>query len=193
LDFDLKQIGLMLERPDFDPIQALQEHREALGKRIERINLLVETVDNTIARLERERDMDEGKMFTGFSEEDLERYKQEAIQRWGDEEVQSSYKLWDSYSEEQKQKIKAEGNAIYNDLVECLPEGPASAEAQSLIGRWHQNLRCFYKPSIGRMRGLGEMYVSDPKFSARFRELHPNLPEFLRSAIRIYCDDLDRT
>ncbi|MGD8632863.1 MAG: TipAS antibiotic-recognition domain-containing protein, partial [Anaerolineales bacterium] len=170
----------------------LHEHRLLLQAEIERLKVLVGTVDNTIARLRGELDMDEKEIFGGLTADQQESYKKEAIERWGEEEVSQSYRLWDSYSESQKQEIMKEGNAIYQDLVDCISLGHADARTKAEITRWHRHLRYFYEPSIARLRGLGEMYVNHPEFAERFRKMHPDLPEFLRAAINSYCDDLEK-
>ena len=52
-------------------------------------------------------------------------------------------------------------------------------------------------PKIGRLLGILQkdptvmVVVDHPDFARNFRELHPDLPEFLRDAITIYCDQLE--
>ena len=67
---------------------------------------------------------------------------------------------------------------------------PTSPEVQAIIARWHQHMRYFYEPTVARLQGLGQMYVDSPDFAKRFRELHPDLPEFMRDAINHYCEAL---
>jgi hypothetical protein len=33
------------------------------------------------------------------------------------------------------------------------------------------------------------MYTEQPEFAAKFRAIHPDLPEFLNQAIQFYCKD----
>jgi hypothetical protein len=51
-------------------------------------------------------------------------------------------------------------------------------------------MRYFYEPSVERLRGLGQLYVESPDFARNFREVHPDLPEYMREAIIVYCDQL---
>jgi DNA-binding transcriptional MerR regulator len=51
LDFPLKNIGQILDEPDFDIIQALEGHKKALGIKKARINTLLKTIDNTLKTL----------------------------------------------------------------------------------------------------------------------------------------------
>jgi hypothetical protein len=80
--------------------------------------------------------------------------------------------------------------AVYNDLIAAMDSGPSSAAVQAIIARWHQHLRYFYEPTPEILRGLGQMYNEHPGFNANFKELHPDLPEFLSKAIAYYVDHL---
>lgn len=192
LDLSLTEIHAILDMPEFDMLAALQAHRDGLDSKIRRLQDLIKTIDSTIMHLTGEIDMSKKQLFKGFSPEEEKKYEQEARQRWGDEEVGASYKRWNSYTPQQQEDIKAEGGAIYLELVSEIEAGkaPTSHEVQAIITRWHQHMRYFYEPSVARLQGLGQMYVDSPDFANRFRELHPDLPEFMRDAINHYCETL---
>jgi DNA-binding transcriptional MerR regulator len=192
LGLGLSDIRAILDRPDFDLLAALQLHRQALQDRARRLADLINTVDSTILHLTGELDMSKKQLFAGFSEEDEKRYQQEAREQYGAEEVDASYKRWNSYTAHKKEQIKAEGGAIYMDFVAAMDKGAASPEVQRIVARWHQHLRYFYEPSVERLMGLGQLYVDNPDFARNFRELHPDLPEFMREAITIYCEGLKK-
>ncbi len=40
------------------------------------------------------------------------------------------------------------------------------------------------------MLGLADLYNEHPDFLANFKKMHPDLPEFLRKAIKYYCSKL---
>jgi hypothetical protein len=67
---------------------------------------------------------------------------------------------------------------------------PADAAVQAVVGRWHQHLRAFYEPTPAILRGLGQAYAEEPRFSAFFAAIHPDLPAFLGQAIDAYVDTL---
>ena len=130
-------------------------------------------------------------IFEGFSQEKQKEYERQAIEQWGEDNVNPSIKRWNSYSGEEKEAIKKEGGAIYQDLVAVIDQGPHSAAAQAILLRWHQHLRYFYEPSLERLRGLGNGYNEHPDFNATFAALHPGLPAFLQQAINHYVDQLE--
>jgi DNA-binding transcriptional MerR regulator len=192
LELSLSEINAILDQPDFDILAALQVHRAGLESKIRRLQDLIKTIDHTIMHLIGEVDMSKKQLFKGFTPEEEKKYEQEARQRWGDEEVSASYKRWNSYTPQQKEDIKAEGDAVYMEIVSQIEAGkPATdPEVQDIIARWHQHMRYFYEPSAARLQGLGHLYVNSPDFANRFRELHPGLPEFMRDAINHYCEAL---
>lgn len=192
LGLSLDTIQTIIERPDFDRLTALQQHRARVAVKIERLYHLLETIDHTILDLTGAVPMSKKKLFEGFTPEEEEKYAEEARDLYGAEEVNASYKLWNSYSPQKQQAIKEEGAAIYQELADQIgKQDPASAAVQAIIKHWHEHMRYFYEPSVDRLRGLGQMYVASPDFANNFREIHPELPEFARDAITVYCDGLE--
>ena len=189
LGLSLEKIQQILANPNFDTLTALQNHRQALQKKANRLNHLLHTIDHTIAHLKGELTMKQKDMFAGFEEKQKE-YEEIATQRYGADEVQASVRRWQSYSKAEQAQIKVDGQQIYVDIRDNMAAGHDSAVVQSLIGRWHQHMRHFYEPDVARLRGLGQLYVDDPAFRAVYEALDPNLPEFLRDAINHYCDNL---
>ena len=86
-------------------------------------------------------------------------------------------------------QIMEEGKQIYLDMVEAMPLGPDSPQAQQGVARWHQHLRYFYEPDTHILLGLGDLYNDDPQFNAFFQRIHPDLAAFMRQAIQVYCRD----
>ncbi len=191
LDFSLMDIQSILDRPDFDVVDALRAHRVALQNRIGRLHDLMETIDHTISHLTGDTPMSKKKLFAGFTPEEEKHYEQEARQMWGDQAVDDSYKRLNGYSTQQKEQIGAEGQAVYTDLVAAIDQDPASPAVQAIIARWHQHLRYFWEPNVEALRGLGDLYNEHPDFARNIGELHPNLPAFMREAINHYCDGLE--
>jgi DNA-binding transcriptional MerR regulator len=189
LDFSLTDIRAILDRPDFDVERALHKHKAALQKRVGRLQHLIVTVDRTLLHLKGETQMSEQSLFEGFTPEQEEQYTAEARQLWGADRVNASVNLWKSYSPQKKAQIQAEAGAIYRDIAAHMSDGADSPAVQAGLARWHQNLRYFYEPTTDVLRGLGEAYATHPGFIATFRKVHPDLPEFLRRAITVYCQD----
>lgn len=128
-------------------------------------------------------------MMAGYDETKQKQYEQEIRQRYG-EEAFKGVKDWNSYTPEEKARIKTENEAIYKAIVANMAKGFDSPEVQSQIAAWHNHLRYFYEPSVERLLGLADLYSDHPDFIAMFKGFHPDLPEFLRKAIQFYCKEL---
>lgn len=190
LGFSLEEIREVLDQPNFDLLAALEQHRLSLQARRHKLEGLIATVERTISFLKGAIEMDTHELFDGFSEEKQKQYKEEARRRYGAQRVDESYQRWDRYSNDQKLKIMQEGKAIYLDLVEAMPHGPSSPQAQEGIARWHQHIHHFYEPTTEVLLGLGDLYNEDPQFNATFNRIHPDLAAFMRQAIQVYCQNL---
>lgn len=195
----LKELGLglddirsVIELPGFDLLDALEHHRTALQERQEHLAALIRTVERTILHLKGNIEMEGKELFEGFSDEQQEKYAEEARQRWGSKNVDESMRRWGTYSKEQRQRILDEGGTIYKDIIALLDQDPGSPDVQKCIARWHANLRNFYEPTTELLRGLGDLYNDDPQFNATFVKMHPDLAPFMRTAIGIYVDRLKK-
>jgi MerR family transcriptional regulator, thiopeptide resistance regulator len=193
IGLELMQIKEILDSPDFDLVTALRSHRNVLHEKINRLQNLVSTVDNTIKHLGGKIDMSKKRLFEAFSDEQQKQYEREARLQWGPDSVNQSIKRWNSYTKEEQQRIMAEAGEVYNDLTDALEAGKSaqSEEVQAIFERWHKNLYNFYEPTLEILRGLGEGYSTDPGFIATFQKFHPDLPEYLREGITQYVDDLE--
>ncbi len=193
MGLELAQIKPILDSPDFDLLDALRSHRHALEQKIDRLQELVRTVDGTIMHLAGEIDMSKKRLFEPFSEEKQKDYERRARLQYDPVVVDQSYKRWNSYTKAEKDKVLAEGGQVYADLVAAIESGlsPQSPEVQTILERWHKHLQYFYEPTLEILRGLGELYNSEPEFIANFKKLHPDLPEYLQEAITQYVDDLE--
>ena len=90
LEMNLDGIKALMDRPDFDVLNALRSHKEALQGRVRRLNTLIQTVENTIDQMKGKETMNEKGLFAGFSEEEQEQYAREAEKMYDPETVRAS-------------------------------------------------------------------------------------------------------
>jgi MerR family transcriptional regulator, thiopeptide resistance regulator len=192
LELPLDGIKRIMGRRDFDVLAALEGHKVEIRKRIQRLERLGETVDETIRNLKEGRTMANEKMFVGFSDEDQARYEEEAAMRWDTDTVRASNKRWKAYGAEEKKRILAEGNEIYRDLVAAIPGGASGPKAQAQVARWRKHLNYFWSPNDDQLVGLAEMYGTDPAFRANFDKLDKALAPFMKEAVTAYVAKLKK-
>lgn len=189
LDLPLDEIKQIMGRHDFDVLGALQSHREALKKQVARLNRLLQTVDNTIHHLKGANIMSPKGLFEGFSEEEQGRYATEAEQLYDPETVRESNRKWKGYPAEKKQAILQEGSQIYLDMIAAMPQGADSPEAQAIVERWRKHMDYFWTPDLDQLIALANGYVDDPRFKAKFDQMHPELAGFMRAAVKVYVEN----
>ncbi len=191
LDIPLETIRDLINRPDFDVVRALQAHRASLQERSKRLGTLIHTIDRTVDYLEGRTTMKNAEFFEGWTEEKQPEFEKEIREKYGDNAMDDVID-WNSYTREKKAEIIAEGKANM-DAMAALTGSPVDSPAvQEQVKRWHQHMKYFYDPSIERMRGLGQMYVEDPRFKATYENVHPGLALFMKQAIDVYCDRLEK-
>ena len=136
LDVPLKEIQLIMSQPDFDLLSTLKNHRSVLQSKVSRLETLIDTIDQIITLEMGERTMSDREIFEGFDES---QYEDEVRERWGDSpRYAESQAKWSSYSEEQKQAIKAEGGDLAVRMVGKDPNAsPDDADVQTAIGEYH--------------------------------------------------------
>jgi DNA-binding transcriptional MerR regulator len=186
LDMPLDQIKEIMSSNQYDFAQALLEHKKQLNKRITRINKLIATVDQTLKHIGGEEMMEKKELFEGFSPEEEAKMEQEALDTYDPETVKQSWKKWRNYSKDKQQSILDEGKEIYQEFVKAMPFGAESPQAQACVQHWRDHMDNFWTPNLEQLLGLADLYNNDPHFKQNYDKIHPDLAEFVRSAIQIY-------
>ena len=192
LDIPLDNIKRIMAESRFDVLGALQSHKEALSKQVERLNRLLHTVDNTINHLKGNTIMSEKGLFEGFTEEEQEKYVLEAEQMYDPETVRESNRKWKEYSAAKKESILAEGKAIYVDMVAAMAKGAESREVQAIVERWRKHMDYFWTPNLDQLLGLANGYNDDPRFKANFDKMHSQLAGFMCEAVKVYVGERNK-
>jgi MerR family transcriptional regulator, thiopeptide resistance regulator len=191
LGLELSEIKEITNRPNFDIQSALESHRKSLQGKLDRLNRLIATVDDTILHLKGKKEMSKRQLFQAFSDEEQEKYQKEAEQTYDPEIVKASNKKWKAYTAGDKQRIADEGNAVYEAIVEAIPFGPGSPQAQAGIERWRKHMDYFWTPDLNQLTGLAELYNNDPRFKANFDKMDPRLASFMQEAVEVYVKNLN--
>ncbi|MCW2974571.1 MAG: transcriptional regulator [Thermoleophilia bacterium] len=125
-----------------------------------------------------------------------DRYAEEARQRWGatDQWADSTARAA-SWSEDNWHEIREEADLITSRFEELHAAGidPTSALSLSAAEDWRAHLtRWYYDATPAMLRGLGDLYVSDPRFTAFYDGAdgeRAGLAEWVRDALTAYADD----
>ena len=190
LDFPLKEIAEILNDPFFDLISALEFHKTELGKRQNRLEKLMATVEKTISELKNKNHMMTDKeIYEGFKPEEVEPMKKEVAERWGEDKLMESESRIRSMGKDKWEKLKQEGGEIYKHLASLMFLPPSDQRVQKVIQKHKEHIGNFYEVKEEIYRGLGNLYVEDERFKAFYEKIEPGLAEFIREAIKVYCDN----
>ena len=187
LDFSLEEIKTITSRPEFDAVEALQSHKELLQKRKERIDELLRTINKTIKNIKGEKLMEIKEYYQGFSDEQIEKYRDEVKKRWGEKTLKDSEDRVMKMGKEKFAEVQAESDRIFRTIAENMAKGYDSKIVQEEVAKWRLWLENFHHYPDEAVLGLGRAYSENPEFAKTFKKYHKDLPEFLTKAIEYYC------
>jgi DNA-binding transcriptional MerR regulator len=191
LDIPLQEIRDILDDPDFDLIKALEGHRSALKKRRERLGALLSTIDKTIYKLKGGKMKDE-ELYEGLPKEKADAWRSEAIEKYGEEAVLRSEKSLKSLGKDGLEALKAESEAIRNDLVSLVNTDPYGQQVQELIARHYATIEKYWgrAPGAEGYRGLAQLYVNDERFTLVNGKPNREYALFMQKAMDYYAEGL---
>lgn len=186
LDFSLSDITKIITDPDFNKEKALQNHKELLIKKRDRLNKLINLVDNTLKGVDK-------MSFKEFDMTDIEvskkKYANEVKERWGSSDAYAeSEKKCKNYGKDQWSEINEDCNGILKAFANNMHKAPDSEEVQALVKKWQDFISArFYNCTNEILKGLGLMYVGDERFKKNIDKNGEGTAEFISKAIEIYC------
>ena len=167
-------------------MQALKNHRELLLLKRKRLDKLIRLVENI---MEGESNMEFDKFDTTEIEKAKEKYAKEAEEKWGNTEAyKESTEKTSKYKKEDWEKIQKEAEEIFKGFSDNKDKSPSSKEAQDLAAKWQKHItKYYYNCTKEILKGLGEMYVADERFTKNINKFGDGTAEFMSEAIKAYC------
>jgi len=192
LEFDLEEIKRIMNSPDFDELEALKGHREKLAERSKQLQMLISTIEKTIAYKERKISMSDQEKFEGFKkkliEENERKYGKEIRKKYGEEAVNRSNRKVGNMTQEEYQELMKLEDALYETLSQALKTGDPAGKLAQKAADLHRKWISFYWDDYSKEAhaGIAQMYVEDERFKAFYDQKEPGTAAFLRDAILIY-------
>ena len=192
LEVSLEDILDIMNKPDFNQIEALTDHYNHLMNKRARLDKIMATVEKTIASKQGGINMQDKDKFEGFKEnlieENEKKYGKEVREKYGEDTVNASNAKFMGMSQADFEAMNKIGEEIFTLLEKAYETGdPASELAQELAAKHKEWLSYTWgKYSEEAHAGLAEMYVADERFTAYYDQRVKGGTEFLRDAILIY-------
>ena len=184
LQFPLKEIRVILDSPDFDPMDALNDQ-------IRMLELQRQHLDNLIAHARRIQKTGVIPMdFKAFDTKEMDQYAREAKSRWGKTEAYREYQ--EKSQGKTGAQLQSSGDAlmaVFAEIGTLRGEDPASEAAQAMVAKLQQFITDnFYTCTKQILAGLGQMYVADDRFRENIDKAGgTGTAEFVCKAIEIFC------
>ena len=194
----LRELGLGLEiicqvlEGQRDEVQELRRHEQWLREERTRLERLADTVSRTITHLQGGRSMTAQELFDGFADK-RDQLEDDLVERHG-EGVREHFRAAEQRTEGWTQEDYLEAQRCADELDEKVlavmrtGAAPDSAAALEVMGEHYAYVARFWTPDRQSYAGLGQLYVDDPDFRARFDAKAPGLAEYLRDATAAYAE-----
>jgi MerR family transcriptional regulator, thiopeptide resistance regulator len=188
LGFALDHIRTVMTDGDGDALGHLRRQHAMLRDRIGRLERMVVAVETAMEARTMGISLTPEERLEVFGDFDPDAHAAEAEERWGKTDAfRESQRRVSSYTKADWDRMKAE-SAVYADrLVALMRDGaPATSEAAMDAAEEHRQhiSRWFYDCTYEIHRGLGQVYVDDPRFTATYEAIAPGLAAYLNDAIQ---------
>ncbi|EFL40013.1 MerR family transcriptional regulator [Streptomyces fungicidicus] len=187
LGFPLEEVAVLLDDPDADPRAHLRRQHELLTDRIERLRKMAAAVEHAMEARSMGINLTPEEKFEVFGDFDPDQYEEEVKERWGDTDAyRQSRRKTASYTKEDWQRLQDEADELTRRFVALMDAGePADSEGAMDAAEDHRQgiARNHYDCGYEMHTCLGEMYVSDERFTRNIDAAGPGLAAYMRDAI----------
>lgn len=187
LGMPLATIAELMDSPEYNAIDALEEHRLLLIDKERELSVLIKTIDKTIQAMKNNKVIPDEELYEGFSKEQIADMRAEVVERWGEDELINSEQRVQSMGKEKWNEVKHEAEEISMLLASLMDLPVDNVRVQQAMAKHYAHIGHFYEVSKERYSGLGKMYVDDPRFAAYYENYRPGLAIFLHEAIEVFC------
>lgn len=184
LQFPLKEIKAILDSPEFDP-------KEALEQQIGLLELRRKHIDELIAYARRiQKEGEKTINFSTFNKEEINRYKEEVRERWG------STQIYKEYEKKTKNKTDKELGTMADKLLSLFAEigslrklPPDAKEVQAKIMKLQKFITDHYYTCTNEiLQNLSRMYVFDERMEQNIDKAGgEGTARFVKQAVAVYC------
>jgi DNA-binding transcriptional MerR regulator len=189
LGFSLDKVAEILDDPDADTATHLRRQHGLLRERIECLQRMVAAVETTMEAEQMGISLTPEERFEVFGDFLPEDYEQEAEARWGETDAyKQSQRRVKAYTKDDWAAIKAESSAVERDFADAMTSDDRAAAMDVAEAHRQHITRWFYDCGYDIHRGLGQMYVTDDRFTAYYEQVAPGLAVFVNEAIQANAD-----
>ena len=187
LKFKLNDIKELLE-DDFDNLKILEQQRELILKEKEKFEVILHNIEKTIKNYKGEEVMSIEEKFNGFKKEDLNKYENQAVEKYGKDTIKESKKRQAGRGE----RVSEEFNDVFRSMAKFknenidIEEKKVQAKVDDLYN--HMNEYAF-DCSVEVFSYIGKGYSQNPEFKSNIDKFGEGVAKYTSKAIEKYCND----
>ena len=185
LKFKLNDIKELLDG-DIDSLKILEQQRELILKEKEKFEVILQNIEKTIKTYKGEQKMTIEEKFNGFKKEDLNKYEDQAIEKYGKETLEESKKRQSG-----KEDIVAEKfNSVFRSMAEYRKNNIdiEEKEVQSKVEELYNYMNKYaFDCSVEVFSYIGKGYSQNPEFKNNIDKFGEGVAEYTSKAIDAYC------
>ncbi|MFD5399243.1 MerR family transcriptional regulator [Streptomyces sp. NPDC127097] len=187
LGFPLDEVAALVDDPDVDPREHLRRQHHLLTERIEKLQKMAAAVEHAMEARRMNVRLTPEEKFEVFGDFDPDEHAAEVEERWGHTEAyKESQRRTAAYTKEDWKRLTTQLDALHRKMADLLAEGvPADSPAAMEVAEEHRQFICdaYYDCSHELHTCLGEIYVTDERFTATYDAIRTGLAGYLRDAI----------
>ena len=188
LGFGLDDIAAMLDEPDPSAQEQLRRQHRLVRDQLRRHEALLAALEKEMAMRDMGMSLTPEEQFEVFGTDEVSgAWAEEAAERWGESEpYRQSRGRTAAYTKDDWIAIKAEAAAGLDAFAAAMRDGvPADGARGMALAQAHRDhiTRWFYDCTPEIHRGLAELYVADPRFTATYEAVAPGLAQYVHDAI----------
>ncbi len=185
LEFSLQDIKEIMQNPTYDRQEALCRHRELLLQKRERMDKLLQLLEQTIKG---EKTMSFQEFDMSEIEKSKKKYANEVKERWGHTQAyRESEERTKDFNHKKWSQLDEAGLKLLKRFADNRHLSPNSDTALSLVNDWKNYISDnFYTCTNEILAGLGLMYSADQRFTENLDKNGEGTAEFMAAAIAEY-------
>ena len=184
LEFPLKEIKGIIDNPDFNREQALDDQIKLLTLKRDHLDRLIEHARQM--KIKEELKMD----FKAYDKSKIEAYKNLAKETWGETEAYKEYEQKSaSQTDTEKRQAAEDLMSIFYEFGDMKKLDPATEEVQRQVKKLQDFItEKYYTCTNQILAGLGKMYAAGGEMTQNIDVAGGRgTAEFTAKAIEIYC------
>lgn len=187
LKFKLNDIKELLDADD-DNLKILEQQRELILKEKEKFEIILHNIEKTIKTYKGEQTMTIEEKFSGFKKEDLNKYENQAVEKYGKETIDESKRRQTGREEHVAEKF----NNVFRSMAKFKNEDIAieEKEVQSKVDDLYNHMNEYaFDCSVEVFSYIGKGYSQNPEFKNNIDKFGEGVAEYTSKAIEKYCND----